>query len=354
MVIKNRFWITPLYIPRFFAITFFTIFNSISAFFHDLVFKKRVEETELAAPPLFVLGHWRSGTTLLHELLIRDKNHTYANTYQCFAPHHFLLTEKIIRQLTGWVLEKKRPMDNMEAGWANPQEDEFALCSLGVPTPYQEWAFPQNGPVYSEYLDLHAITETERTNWKTELRLFLKRLTLRSPKRIILKSPPHTARIKTLLEEFPDARFVHIARDPRDLYPSTMRLWYSLNDVQGMHFVPFELDWLPEHIVSNFERMYAAYEVERDLIPAGRLVEITYEDLIANPVEKIRTIYEQLELGDYSKIRPSIQAYFESQKEYKKNVHHLDPQDLHMIETRWKSYFERFGYPISETNQDSE
>ena len=37
---------------------------------------------------------------------------------------------------------------------------------------------------------------------------------VRSPKRIVLKSPAHTARVRVLLELFPKARFVHIIRDP--------------------------------------------------------------------------------------------------------------------------------------------
>ena len=47
-------------------------------------------DDELPAP-VFVIGHWRAGTTLLHELLVRDPRHTYPNTYDCFGPNHFLL-----------------------------------------------------------------------------------------------------------------------------------------------------------------------------------------------------------------------------------------------------------------------
>src|SRR5687768_18104609 len=46
--------------------------------------------------------------------------------------------------------------------------------------------------------------------------------------RSILKSPPHTCRVPTLLRLFPDARFVHIVRDPYAVYPSTLHLWRIL------------------------------------------------------------------------------------------------------------------------------
>ena len=107
----------------------------------------RCARRKLAAPPLFVLGHWRSGTTLLHELLILDERHTYPNTYECFAPHHFIWTEWFVPPLLRKLLPSTRPMDAMEAGWERPQEDEFALCNMGIPTPYLAWAFPRHGPV---------------------------------------------------------------------------------------------------------------------------------------------------------------------------------------------------------------
>ena len=118
-----------------------------------------------------------------------------------------------------------RPMDDMRAGWDRPQEDEFALCNLGVPSPYLAWAFPNHGPVSDEYLDLRSLPAAEREAWKRAWRMFVQRVALVRSGRIVLKSPTHTARVRTILEVFPDARFVHIVRDPLVLFPSTVRLW---------------------------------------------------------------------------------------------------------------------------------
>ncbi|NJN00849.1 MAG: sulfotransferase [Aquincola sp.] len=184
------------------------VLNSFASVFTELMFAHRARATKLAEPPLFVLGHWRSGTTLLHELLIRDERHTYPNTYECFAPHHFIWTEWFVPPLLRKLLPSTRPMDAMEAGWERPQEDEFALCNLGIPTPYLAWAFPQHGPVHDEYLDLVGLSNAERERWKEALKSFVHYVASMRNRRIILKSPTHTARVKTLLEVFPDARFV--------------------------------------------------------------------------------------------------------------------------------------------------
>ena len=102
---------------------------------------------ESIEPPIFILGHWRSGTTLLHELLVQDPRHTFPNTYQCFDPCHFLLTERLVRRYCNWLLPARRIMDNMPVGWERPQEDEFALALLGQPSPYLTIAFPNRGPI---------------------------------------------------------------------------------------------------------------------------------------------------------------------------------------------------------------
>ncbi|MEN0111023.1 MAG: sulfotransferase, partial [Planctomycetota bacterium] len=126
-------------------------FHAVGALAQSVLCGHKLDRVRHARPPLFVLGHWRSGTTLLHELLIRDDRHTYPTTYECFAPHHFLVTEEWVTPLIRWLLPKKRPMDNVATGWERPQEDEFALCSLGLPTPYRTWAFPRRGPVDADW-----------------------------------------------------------------------------------------------------------------------------------------------------------------------------------------------------------
>src|SRR5262249_34441633 len=153
---------------------------------------------------------WRTGTTLLHELLIQDPRHCFPNTYQCLDPNNFLLTERYFKKWFWFLLPERRPMDNMEVGWERPQEDEFALCMLGQPSPYLDIIFPNRPPLTPGALDLEGLTGTQRRQWKRTFYRFLQALTYHDPRRLVLKSPPHSCRIKTLLELFPDARFIHI------------------------------------------------------------------------------------------------------------------------------------------------
>src|SRR6202011_3820426 len=134
------------------------------------------------------------------------------------------------------------------------QEDEFALCMLGQPSPYLTIAFPNRPPQDQEYLDLEGLPPKALARWKQTFLRFLQQLTYKNPKRLILKSPPHTCRIKVLLEMFPDARFVHIVRNPYVVFPSTVNLWKSLYQKHGLQVPTFA--GLEDHVFDTYTRMY--------------------------------------------------------------------------------------------------
>jgi hypothetical protein len=140
--------------------------NSPSAFLQRFFYGKRIRETKLAGHPVFVIGHWRSGTTLLHEYLIKDERFGFADTYTCFAPEHFIFSRFFLRPFAAILMPKKRPMDNMAAGFDRPQEDEFALTAMGLPSPYRNVFFPNNpSRIEFDYLTLKIISSEKRTEW---------------------------------------------------------------------------------------------------------------------------------------------------------------------------------------------
>jgi hypothetical protein len=340
MLASNGFRIHPFRAPTAFAITVFSVFNSLFRGLTNLIHGRAVAKTEVKAP-VFIVGHWRSGTTYLHELMVLDERYGYPTTYQCFAPHFFLLTEGLITSFGNFLIPNKRPMDNMESGWNRPQEDEFALCAMGVRTPYVRMAFPNTASDVAT-LNMEGLSDKEMASWKQALLDFMKVVTYRTGKPLILKSPPHTGRIQTIYELFPDAKFIHIVRDPYVVFPSTQRLWQRLDDIQGMQRPHFrELD---EYIFSAFERMYDGFEKQRPAIPEDRLVEVKYEDLVQNPVEELERIYSHLDLGDFESIRELLTAKVANEKDYKTNKHELSDELREEIKERWSGFIERYGY----------
>lgn len=325
-------------------VTAFSLFHSVYRVWQWILMGWRVKKT-FENPPLFILGHWRSGTTLLHELLVLDKRHTYPTTYECFAPNHFVITESVATKLLAFMVPSRRPMDNMAAGWHRPQEDEFALCNLGLPSPYLTIAFPNEPPQDQDYWTLQHVPPDELRRWKQIFMRFLQYINLRTetPQRIVLKSPPHTGRVKVLLEMFPGAKFVHIVRDPFVIFPSTVHLWKTLYSTQGMQKPNFE--GLDEYVLANLSRMYERFEADRELIPAGNFCEVRYETLVADPLTGIREVYEKLGLGGFDEALPALQDYVAATKGYETNKYReLAPELREAISNRWRSYIEKYGY----------
>jgi hypothetical protein len=345
LLIRNRFDVRlPLsigYIP--FVITCVSLFHTFLRYIQTAWFSGRVDRTQVVNAPLFIVGHWRTGTTLLHELLILDPRHNYPNTYQCLAPNHFLLTESVFARAFGFLLPSRRPMDNMAAGWDRPQEDEFAMCMLGAPSPYFTIAFPNRPPQDQAAFDLEMLPARELRAWKTLFLRFIRQLTLKDPRRLILKSPPHSCRIKILLQLFPDARFVHIVRDPYVVFASTVNLWKSLYLTHGLQTPTFA--GLEEQVFQTFSHLYSRLETGKKLVRPARYHEVRYEDLIQDPLGEMRKLYGALELPGFDEVLPRLAAYLAANTDYKTNRYKpLAPAKEAEITRRWGAVIRQFGY----------
>jgi hypothetical protein len=143
---------------------------------------------------------------------------------------------------------------------------------------------------------------------------------------------------------FPEARFVHIVRDPYVVFASTVKLWKSLYQIQGLQLARFQ--GLEEYVLRSFERMYESFEQERPTLAASQLVELRYEDLVREPVEQLRALYERLELGDFAAALPAINGYLRGVRDYQTNRHQLAPELAAEVDRRWGPFMRRFGYPL--------
>lgn len=344
LLVRNRFAVSlaPTRVGMAAAVSIVSVMNSVLWGLQGLIFGRRIGRTQLRQHPIFIIGHWRSGTTLLHELLVRDRRHTFPNSYACFAPNHFLLSGWLFKRCLRFLLPSRRPADNVPLGFDRPQEDEFALCNMGVGSPYLTIAFPNRPPQGQEFLDLKGVSAEALDRWKRAFVWFLKCVTVRAAKRIVLKSPPHTCRIKVLLELFPDARFVHIVRDPYVVFPSTVNLWKRLYDRDAAQRPNYR--GLEEHVLETFTRMYEALRRDRHLVPAGRWCEVRYEDLIADPIEQVRAIYERLEMGGFEDALPALEQYVAGQKDYKTNRYQIAAETRDEITRRWIPVMQQYGY----------
>lgn len=344
LLVRNLFAIAPRRLGMALIITAVCPLHFVLWLWQTALYGRRIARAEIRDHPIFIIGHWRTGTTLLHEMLALDPRHTCADTFTCLAPNHFLVSASFLRPWLKYLLPPQRPMDNVAVGFDRPQEDEFALCNMGIPSPYLTIAFGNRPPQDQEYLELRGLSPRALDRWKRGFVWFLKCVTVQDPRRIVLKSPPHTARIRVLLDLFPDARFVHIVRDPYVVFPSTMNLFRRLYRDYGLQVPRYA--GLDEHVFRTFSRMYEAFERDRALIRPSRLCQVRYEDVVKDPVAQMRRIYEHLELGGFDDVLPAIARYAERQKGYRTNRYEISEETRAEIARRWGFYAERYGYSL--------
>lgn len=346
---RNGFRVHPSCWPGCMVDLAFSVANTGLGVVQTLVYGARVKRIQLEHDPLFIIGHWRTGTTLLHELLALDPGNTCPTTFQCLVPNHFLLTERFLKSWSGFTLGTDRQVDRVPMGWDRPQEDEFALCNLGIPSPYATIAFPNRPQQNQEYLEVDAVPQRGRERWKRALQRFLQRVCHRKPGRIVLKSPTHTFRLPILLELFPNARFLNTVRHPLAVFQSTIRLWKSLYAKHGYQKPNFE--GLDEYVFATFARMHDRLEATRSLVPQGRFLDVRYEDLVTGTVDTMQRIYERLDLGEFESARPAIEAYAQEHADYQPHQYAPTPDLEREVFQRWKPYYERYGYTGSPANK---
>jgi len=322
---------------------FFGAYNSTMAAVETLLQGRKIATTEIHPEPVFILGYWRSGTTLLHNLISLDPRYAYPTLYETIFPWHFLTTETINTRLTGWMVPKSRPMDNMEAHWKVPQEDEFAICTMCLVSPYTLPLRPFDLKEWTRSFRLDELSEEDRQRWFQTMRLFMKKLTVRYRKPLVMKSPSHTYRVKQLLELFPNAKFIYINRHPFDVFNSTLHLRTTLIGENTLGS-PYHPD-AENNVIDTYMEAFHAYEHDRHLIPAGNLSEVKYEHLSADPMREISRIYEELSLGGFEEVRGRLAEQLKDHRQYKKNKFDPDPHWRNEVYRRCREVYQRFDYP---------
>jgi omega-hydroxy-beta-dihydromenaquinone-9 sulfotransferase len=290
--------------------------------------------------PVFVLGFWRCGTTFLHELLCCDSRFGFPTTYACLNPAHFLLSERWIP--ASQQEQARRPMDDMYYSWSSPQEDEFALLALGASSAYQALLVPSLMKDAGPLLDLQQLPTNDQDAWCRTFDYFLKLLTIQQGKPMVLKSPTHGYRMRTLQNKFPEARYVIIERNPYEIFASNLKLWRTLTGRYGLELCS-EAE-LEKFIFAAYILYEKAVSEGVDCSTSGSVARLRYEDLVAHPVEEISRVYLELRLGDFSAARPSVEAYLSKTSGHRRNRFRLSRAQKMDIDAAWGGIIEQKGY----------
>ncbi len=340
LVFRNGLSLNPKILFRF----LFLFQNSIWASFfkqrEKLKFGKILSNTPVPDDPVIIIGHWRTGSTLLHQLMSLDKNLTAPSVFQVSLPDSFLVSEKYYRPVMSSMMSATRPMDNVKLGFDEPQEDEYALLKLTADSPLKHIIFHREDDYFlKQYNDYQP---ENKEAWKEAIIRFCRKLYYKSQKRILLKNPFHSLRVELLREAFPNARFIHIHRHPYKVIPSTINMWNIVarqNRLRGKWKEPSVRE-----VTEVLSDMLFKIRNSLALMPAGTWSEINFEMFEKEPVASLRKIYSEIGMEFTTDFETKVTEYLSGLKGYKKNVFALQPEDKEMIRDMMADHFHNYQY----------
>jgi omega-hydroxy-beta-dihydromenaquinone-9 sulfotransferase len=343
---KNH--ISPKYYLRLLAIWVINLINWPFRTYERLFINPRFKNKSIENPPVFIIGHWRSGTTHLHNLLCQDKRMGFVTTYQSVFPDTLFnwIGRFLFKGFTKLLIPGTRKGDNVALDTENPQEEEFALGDKIPVCFYYFWMFPKNiRNYYDRFIRFKGLTAAETDSWKRDYSLLIKKaLKNTGREQFLSKNPPNTARVRVLLEIFPDAKFIHIHRNPVEVFLSTKHFYAKM--LPHLQLQPISQVEIDSHIFEIYKSLMNDFLEQKRLIPFGNFVEIAFDDLELNPLKNLEAIYQQLRLPGFEDALPFFEKYQESMESYKKNKYSISRALLEKIQQEWGFAMKEFKYDL--------
>lgn len=259
---------------------------------------------------VFVMGFWRSGTTLLHELLAAGPRMAAPRTWQCMNPSGFRIAPQ---PHAGAAVA--RPMDAIRVNALSPQEDEFALLARGAPSVYRAWLDPRRWEELLPALEQDTWLALPESQWLADWRRFLGWCMPEAAERLVIKSPNHVFRLKALQRAWPQARFVWVLRDPADTWQSNRKMWRAMTAMYALwEGNAGDLDRLLFKAMSEYAR---ALEWAAEPPRAERMTFLDFARLTANTADVLPALTQRLELGSWEHWRPLLQQRLADSAQYR-------------------------------------
>ncbi|MEE8469825.1 MAG: sulfotransferase [Dehalococcoidia bacterium] len=336
------------FIPRVLSVTLSTYLTSPLRVYESVRYGRIVKKTPIHPSPIFIVGHWRTGTTHLHNMLCQDRNHGYVSTFQAFAPGLCLFGEKTIKRPFDKIARKLHPtreIDNIPLSMDNPEEEDLAIANMSPYSYLHLYTFPRRAAYFFEkYITFFDdLPESTLAEWTEIYLTIMRKASLTTGgRRLVIKNCADSARIKTLLDLFPDAKFIHIYRNPYNVFRSTVFLHNTV--LPRAQLQEISQDEIEANILRFYTQLMQRFLAHKALIPAGNLVEVKYEDLEEAPLVQLRRVYDTLNLPGFAEAEPAFRAYLDSIAGYEKNPQQIDDSVITKVNQHWQFALDEWGY----------
>lgn len=293
-------------------------------------------------PPVFILGHWRSGTTHLYNIMSLGA-FAYVPPVAVGMPLEMLTLGRLLKGFLERKLPESRYIDNIPVTPTSPQEDEIAIANMTAISFYHGIYFPKAFDLFVERgLFFEGASKADIADWTEAFGLFARKIAWQQKKPLLIKNPVYTARPRLLRQLFPRAKFIHIHRDPFDLFLSMRNFWTRLFEALALQ--PWDKVDIDAVVLATYARMMTAFEEQTKGWGSPEFVEIAYADLDERPLETVGHVYEALRLPGFEEARPRFAAYLETVKSYEKNRFRGDAEAIARVREAWGPWIAKWGY----------
>jgi len=352
-----------------FLLSWWALFNAICMELDRIVFF-RYRKTQIKNP-VFIVGNARSGTTLFQRILSGDdEQFVDFKGWEVVFPS--LIQRKAIRVLTTILkriiprleeryvrfeegrlkeIAKMRPV-----GLTKNEEDEMLfIISFGSS------AIVMLFPYLDDLMYLTAFDEQVPEKTRKRSMRFYRECVLRhvyfhgSDRTLVSKNPSFVMKMRSLAEEFPDAKFVYMMRNPFETIPSLLDLLSQVWKRLGMDM---ESDHIRKTIKDLYECLVHDYKYAMEVLsewPEDRYAVVEYQELTADPKAMVEKVYEKLNIPISPAFDKKLDAERARQKKYHSS-HAYTLQDFGLTERQiheeLAGIIDRYGYRLEDVPED--
>jgi hypothetical protein len=322
----------------------FEIFN----LWERIRLRKRLKGYNLKEPPVFIIGFWRSGTTLLHNLLCKDPHAGYTTTFQVVFPHSTITQAWWLKKLTNLLLPPDRPFDNVSMDMDFPQEEEYGLAAIQSFSLYNLFTFPkdfdqiQMEEFYTAQLDPHQFNK-----WQHSYHTLVNKAMVNTGGiRYMSKNPCNLGRIELMRSMYPEGQFIFIYRNPYQVVESLYRFMLAVFPGTQLQKVPAE--FTREKIVRMYAKIMNQYFISKPVIPIGQLIEIKMEDFVKDKMGYLEKIYINFNIPGFENAKQYFEEYLSEVSNYSREPYETPAETYHLMNQYASDIITRLGYEIIE------
>ncbi len=304
----------------------------------------RLPRVEDLAPPVFILGHWRSGTTHLYNVMCKSGGWAFVPPVATGLPWDLFGLAEVFRPVLEKALPEHRYIDNIPVTPDSPQEDEIAIANMTDLSFYHGIYFPK---AFSEFLErglfFDGCSDADVERWRERFIYLLRKLSkYQDEKTLLIKNPVYTGRLAMLMQLFPEAKFVHIRRNPYEVFVSMRNFYKKLLDEFALQsFAYIDID---EAIFGVYERMMDRLAADAKGLAPPKYLDLAYEDLDRDGIGTLQRVYEALELPGFELARPKFEAYLASVRTFEKNRFSYSDEAAAKVELRLGRFLAQWDY----------